>query len=354
MTPTRWPQWTGYAAAAWSTAYALLGLLWTLGGPGYPFGENDIPDARAESALGATTVTGAAPWIAALGVLGTVVGLALARARRGRVPLALLGGAFALGLVVVIPDQRPLVAVAYLPLVVVGTPFGWPDEDFGMLMGKLLPGPVLHLMLIQVGGLLFAAATVAFLRRGRDACGTCGRVHGTPARWTTPVAAARWGRIAAIAAVFAPLGYAVVRWAWVFHVPIGMSSAEIDELHRSGLVWAGAYLATFAALGGVLTLGLFQRWGEVWPRWVLGLRGKKVPPALPITAAAVVTVTLSSTVVPLVRLNVWSLQNPMTLWPLWAAALGAATLGYYYRTRGACQACTSAAGWPSPFVGARD
>jgi hypothetical protein len=133
-----------------------------------------------------------------------------------------------------------------------------------------------------------------------------------------------------------------------------MTSAEIDELHRSGLVWAGAYLATFAALGGVLTLGLFQRWGEVWPRWVLGLRGRRVPPALPIAMASVVTVALASTVVTVVRLDIWSLENPMTLWPLWAVALGTATLGYYYRTRGACQVCGSTAGWPSQFVGATD
>jgi hypothetical protein len=36
-----WPAWIGYAAAAWSLAYGLLGLYWVLGGAGFPFGEND-------------------------------------------------------------------------------------------------------------------------------------------------------------------------------------------------------------------------------------------------------------------------------------------------------------------------
>jgi hypothetical protein len=34
----RWPEWVGYAAAAWSLAYGLLGLWWALGGAGFPFG----------------------------------------------------------------------------------------------------------------------------------------------------------------------------------------------------------------------------------------------------------------------------------------------------------------------------
>ena len=37
----RWSGWIGYVAAAWSLAYGLLGLYWTLGGAGFPFGKND-------------------------------------------------------------------------------------------------------------------------------------------------------------------------------------------------------------------------------------------------------------------------------------------------------------------------
>ena len=36
-----WPVWAGYATAAWSLGYGLLGLYWALGGDGFPFGPGD-------------------------------------------------------------------------------------------------------------------------------------------------------------------------------------------------------------------------------------------------------------------------------------------------------------------------
>lgn len=33
-----WPRWSGYFTAAWSFGYGLLGLWWSIGGSGYPFG----------------------------------------------------------------------------------------------------------------------------------------------------------------------------------------------------------------------------------------------------------------------------------------------------------------------------
>ena len=35
----------------------------------------------------------------------------------------------------------------------------------------------------------------------------------------------------------------------------------------------------------------------------------------------------------------WSAGTPALLWPLWGAALGAATLAYHRRRRGACRSC---------------
>jgi hypothetical protein len=35
----------------------------------------------------------------------------------------------------------------------------------------------------------------------------------------------------------------------------------------------------------------------------------------------------------------WAALAPELLWPLWGAALGAATLAYYYRRRGRCNHC---------------
>ena len=62
----RWPEWVGYAAAAWSLIHGVLGLYWALGGAGFPFGSENDPGA-ALSVLGGGRAEGGAPVIAALG-----------------------------------------------------------------------------------------------------------------------------------------------------------------------------------------------------------------------------------------------------------------------------------------------
>ncbi|GAA3089840.1 hypothetical protein [Streptosporangium carneum] len=385
-TTARWPRRAAYAASAWSLLYGGLGLHWALGGAGFPFGEGDIPDARAESLLGASTAAGTAPVIAALGFAGAALALVMARARprgaapapattqagsrggalapatvrvrshgaalapttarmrpRGVVRVAVLATAWlaAFTLVGLIPDARVLTAVAYAPIFLVGLPFGWPDADY---FEAALPWPVLNLILCLAGGVLWAGAALAFQRRTDDSCGGCGRSAHRTATWTTPASAARWGRWAAYTAFVIPLFYAVIRWAWALNIPLLFSEEELRWLRETGLVWAGAALATFAAGGGVLALGLVHRWGEVWPRWVIGLRGRRVPPAFPVTFASVVTVVLLSAGTEAVRITKWTdpaawLSSPMTYWPIWAVALGVATLAYHLRRRGRCRHC---------------
>ncbi len=183
----------------------------------------------------------AAVWSLGYGILGL--------RRAGRAALTLAGGAAAAFLLLVIPDQRPLTALAYAPFALVAAPFG------------LLP----------------------------------------------------------------------------------VSYFDV-ALRASGLVWAGAYLATFAALGGCPVLGLTYRWGEIWPRWVIGLAGRRVPPALPIGAATTVAAALAATGGVIIRVTDWTdvagwLGNPLFYLPVWAVALGVATLAYRLRTRGRCRAC---------------
>jgi hypothetical protein len=111
--------------------------------------------------------------------------------------------------------------------------------------------------------------------------------------------------------------------------------------------WAGAALASVAIGGAILTLGLHQRWGEVCPSWIPGAGGRRVPPLLAIIPAGLVA-TLSvaaglDTVGHFLRDGFpdegWGATAPGLLWPVWGAALGAATLAYYYRRRGACTRC---------------
>lgn len=342
-----WPAWTPYAAAGWSAGYGLLGLLWALGAGGYPFGEGDLPDGREESLLGATTAAGAGPWIAGLGFAGAMIALVLARSpARGGVRLALAGWGWASAvlLVVLVPDQRVLTTVAYTPLALVGIPFGWPPLTYAEFVDKAFPWPNVNQYVCVLGGLLWAAAALAFQRRTAGACVHCGRRTAHAHGWTSRAGAARWGRRAAYAAFLMPFGYAVVRWAWALGVPLTISEEFLDELHDSGMVWAGAYLATFAAAGGVLTLGLTQRWGVVWPRWVLGLAGKPVPRAFPLVFATTVALSLASAGSVILRLTDWTdpaewAGSPMTLFAPWAVLLGAATLAYHLRTRPACRSC---------------
>ena len=348
----RWPQWAGYAAAGWSVAYGLLGLYWALGGTGFPFGEND-PDAEL-SILEGVGVEAGAPVIAGLGLFGAAVAVAMARVRgRGALRISLLVFAWgvAVSLALVIPDYRVLVAVAYAPIFLFGAPFGWPPASFL----QVVPWPVINQFLCIGGGLLWAATAVAYGRRTREACGNCGRTDSANG-WTAPRSAARWGRWAVWVAVIVPVLYAITRWAWALGIPLGISDEFLREGQKIGLWWAGAALATIAVGGAVLTLGLVSRWGEVFPRWIPLIGGKRVPIWLAVVPASLVSVLVTTAGLMFVRLTLtgelgailgegvlggenWATLAPELLWPLWGAALAAATLAYYYRRRERCEHC---------------
>ena len=296
-----------------------------------------------------------APAIAGLGLTGAVVALAMAGARgRGVLRLALLVFAWviAASLALLIPDYRVLVGVAYAPIVFVGAPFGYPP---GVSILDAFPWVVINQFVCIVGGLLWAATAVAYGRRSKDACEDCGRIGGDPG-WTTPGSAARWGRWAVGVAVAVPLLYALTRWAWALGIPLGISEEFLREGQEIGLWWAGAGLATIAVGGAVLTVGLVQRWGEVFPRWIPYLSGRRVPIWFAVVPAALVSVLVTAAGLMFVRLtltgqlaailgegvltaNNWAALGPELLWPLWGAALGAATLAYYYRRRGRSERC---------------
>jgi hypothetical protein len=43
-------------------------------------------------------------------------------------------------------------------------------------------------------------------------------------------------------------------------------------------------------VGAALTLGLVQRWGEVFPGWMFGLARRRIPIALVVIPASIVSV----------------------------------------------------------------
>jgi hypothetical protein len=342
----QWPVWVAYVASLWSLAYALLGVYWTLGGPSFPFGENDPTQI---SILSELSVEIGGPAIAALGLLAALAGFVMARARgSGIAPILLIGFGWSLSvtLLLIIPDYRVLMAVAYGIVFLVGAPFNWPPANYF----EIFTWPVVNQIFILFGGFLWGAATLAYGRRTGLACGNCGRVTEVPF-WKTPSGAARWGKWATYIAFFIPLIYAMTRWAWALGIPLGITEELLRDGLASGMWLAGAALATLSVAGAFLTLGLIQPWGATFPKWIPYFRGRAVPLPLAVIPATLVSVLIISAGLMFIRLALTGVftvffgsGNPATyvpelFWPLWGLALAAATLAYYYRRRGRCLHC---------------
>lgn len=355
---SRWPDWIGYATAVWSGAYGLLGLFWALGGGGFPFGVEHDPHAErtllehAEPVLTGTV-------IAAVGLVGSAVAVVMSRRRveSWRGPLRAFAWILAVGLAVVIPDYRPLIAVVRAPMLLIGAPFGFPEQiSLSEFFPLFLPWPVANQIVLILGGLFWAATAIAYRRRVDDACLRCGRSqaglsHAGHSRWTTPESAARWGGWATAVAIAVPVFYAATRVAWKLGIPLGLSPEGLVSLkgEGDGILWAGTMLAAMALGGAVLTLGLVQKWGEVYPRWLPRLRGRPVRPRTAIIPASLVAILITQAGLMNIGMLVngyvsiqsdnWGLFLPGKLFPLWGVGLGAAALAYHLRRRGQCGTC---------------
>jgi hypothetical protein len=346
-----WHHWAPYAAVAGSLVYAALGVYWAVSGRGFPYAP--------ELGSGVTgPVAGrfgpGMAWIVVImaGLPAAAVGAAMLRRVRSRAlrPLLITAGALLAGvLLLLMTDITLLVNLAYIPYAVVGLLTG---ADFGQVyLEALTQWTAVHQLLCLIGGFLWLAATVSYARRSGDACLYCGRRDG-PEGWNGPDNAGRWGRIAVYVSMVVPVFYALTRYAWALGIPLGISEESLRLGQESGLWTSGLFLANFGLVGAVLTLGLVQRWGEVFPRWIIGLAGRRVPIALAVVPASIVSVllmvggiTIWSGYAQMVEAAVASGQDmvivvgPTALLPVWAVSLAMATLGYYYRRRGPCRIC---------------
>jgi len=311
-------------ALVWSLGYAAAGIAWMLGVAGYPF----APRARQEplSLIELLPQAYASPLIVLIALCG--VGLASWLLITGRSPrrravrgilTAVFAGSLSAIVVVAVCDARIMAFVGYA----LSLRLQWPTPD------------IAHQGLMVLGALLWVGVAYAWSpnrgrRRSGPGAGDAGRVT---------VAA----RIAVMLAVVVPLLYATTRVLWLAGVPAGISEEMLREGQDSGLWWIGGGLALVAALGAVLTLGLVQRWGEVLPRWVPGLGGRRVPVMLavvPATAASAVILTGGLMFVRLVLVDQmaidenWATIGPELLWPVWGVALLCATVAYHRRRTG--------------------
>lgn len=337
---------TAYLAPLWSFGYGLLALLWTLGATGYPFDEAVDPDARL-SLLGTVAPRLGAAGLATLALLGAVVGVAMLLGRgRGLGRLLAVGfGAFmAITFAVLLPDLRVLMAMAYTPVLLVLAPFGWPQ---GVSLASELTWPLVHQLIVIAGGVMWAGATIRYRRRTAGACERCGRAPNALGEQDL-ARAARLGRGAVVVAVAIPLLYVATRWAWALSVPLGTTADGLSDYVGNQRL-GGVMLAGVAALGALLTTGLVLRWGEVVPRWVPFIGGRRIPPGLAIVPASLVTIVITTGGLAFMRLTIvgqmpfrmdeWGVVGPTLLWPVWGAALGIATFAYSDRRRGTCRAC---------------
>ncbi len=352
-----WHRWVPFAAVGWSLLYGLLGLVWAVSGRGFPY--------SSQAADGMGPLIGrfgpAVDWPLVLlaGLPAAAMGLAMLRGVRGRVlrPLFLTLGTLLAGtLLLLMIGLDLLILVGYIPYTLRALLTG--NEIARQLLQGWTQWSTLHQLLCLLGGFLWLGATVVYARRSSRACLSCGRRDG-PEGWTSPAQAARWGRTAVIVGLLAPLFYGFTRYAWALGWPLGMTRDYWQQGQEKGLWVSGLFLATFGVVGAAFTLGLVQRWGEVFPRWMIGLSGKRVPLGLAVVPAALASVLIGVGGIGIVAATAQMMQNlqaagvtggelvgglvfqlgPALLFPLWGVALAAATLGYYYRRRGPCKVC---------------
>jgi hypothetical protein len=359
-----WQRWAPIAAVVWSLLYAVLGVYWVVSGSGFPYTPEIMSDGLGPL-LGRFDPSVA--WIVVMmaGIPAAVLGVAMLREMCGRTlrPLFIAAGILLAGvLLLLMTGLNLLVKFGYLPAVIFGLVT---SEKSLAYLAAWTQWATIHQLLCLIGGFLWLAATVCYARRSGDACLYCGRRDG-PEGWTSPIKAARWGRIAVYVAMVAPIFYAITRYAWALGFPLGMNAERFRHGQESGTWIGGLSLATFGLVGAVLMLGLVQRWGEVFSRWMIGLAGRRVPIGLAVIPASIVAVLLivggigiwsglSQMVAGLAASGATDLESsgaivfqlgPTLLFPVWGIALAVATLGYYYRRRGPCKVCGRGASTP--------
>jgi hypothetical protein len=346
-----WQHWAPYVAVAWSLIYAVLGGYWAVSGRGFPYTPETVSDGMGPL-LGRFGPGVAWVVVVMAGIPAAAVGTAMLRGLRGRVlrPLLITAGALLAGvLLLLMTGLDLLVLLGYIPYTVRSLFIG--DKISQVFLKAWTQWTTIHQLLCLIGGFLWLAATVSYARRSGDACLYCGRRDG-PEGWNSPANARRWGRITVYVAMVAPVFYALTRYAWALGFPLGMSEEHLRSGQESGAWISGLFLATFGLVGAALMLGLVQHWGEVFPRWMIGLAGRRVPIAL-----AAVPASLASVLLIVGGIGIWSgyaqlvdaaaasgedmviVVGPTLLFPVWGVALAAATLGYYYRRRGPCSVC---------------
>ncbi|QVQ52368.1 hypothetical protein J4H86_00375 [Spiractinospora alimapuensis] len=343
-----WSRWGAVAALVWSAGAVTLGASWLLGYLANPFDDAGVVSMgavlnAADPAVGATLV-------AVLGAAGIVTAVVVTQdppphtrwARRAAEAVGwVITGVCALLLV----NGWLLMAMGYglaLPILALFLP----DILSEYLVAVADPQLVICGYGVA-GALIWGLVTLRYRRRLRRTCAHCGRGDDWSAEGerSSRLRTLRVGRAAVVGGALAALVYPATRFAWLFGV--GMDMGELpDQALSIGLTLAGA-----AVVGVLLMTGLVSNWGVRFPRWAVGLVGRRVPVSLAVVPAVVVGTTLVAVGRGVLSLpHLWLdmvggsydlLANFVALAAMlpWGAALLVATAAYAVRRRAECDAC---------------
>lgn len=128
------------------------------------------------------------------------------------------------------------------------------------------------------------------------------------------------------------LPYAIARASWLTPWPLFGGSTETfveEPITRA----TGLMLGMGMLVGGLLTLGLILPWGARFPRFLAGVGGRAIPPALAIVPASVVSVLFTAAGAEFVFMGTGDPSQTvyvMLMLPfwLWGPLLGLAAWGY--------------------------
>ncbi|WP_187438415.1 hypothetical protein [Streptomyces sp. sk2.1] len=352
----RWPEWVPAAAVASSVVYAAVETTWAVTGSTVPFARHTPYSPTAQLVLAALALVA--------GAVCRVAGKPPGRWGRRVVTagLALTVPVFAMGM-------------AALPAYFVTLASGSGPESVTGLVHVLLSTALVS-CLVLVG--------LSHRRRLTGRCPRCGSKSGNgsgdgsghghddgrdaPVRHPDASPAPPRTRKAAYLLLCGLLPWAAVKTVWTLGGDaFGVTAEKWKESDSGGseavraLAAVGIDVTVLAAgLGVFLLTGLMYRWGQVFPRWVPFLSGRRVPRLLPLVPAWLTAVGLSVYGVvlvvyaPLAALGVLPAPEPdaelgaTPAGTLWLAAFGGLAFGglgfglllasrsYYARTRPVC------------------
>jgi hypothetical protein len=334
-----WPSLIGYAAIIWSVLYGFLQLYWLLGGDGYPFKHEESIGLFSGMITYLSAQAGGIIFVI-LCLLGIGIGIDMQRNSKSFLPrwfvIAYAWG-LAASLILFVPDMTLIAMMGYAFMLKFA--FNW---------------TMFNQIICIIGAILWFFIGVIYLRKTSGACEYCGRTETEKVPFLV-----RWGSWITIIAAVAPLPYALSRFAWALNIPFGVDKQFFKDFStiNPGHHLTEWVFGSLCIMGGILTLGLIQKWGEIFPHWFPFIGGKRVPILLAVIPASMVSIAVTSagfvftfgflavtlhliSVDNILVNNIWGTIGPMIFWVPWGVSLGLATIAYYYRRRNKCSKCS--------------